>query len=154
MKKKLFFLLDVDGVMTTGQFIYSQKGKVLKIFGPHDADGLKMIRSNIKIEFLTADKRGFEISKKRITDDMGFKLHLVSEKERIRFIEKNYGFKNVIYMGDGIFDAEILKKAKYGIAPRNARTEAKNNSDFVTKSKSAEGAVLDACINIKRKFFK
>ena len=30
--KKLFFLLDVDGVMTTGQFIYSQKGKVLKIF--------------------------------------------------------------------------------------------------------------------------
>ncbi len=154
MKKKLFFLLDVDGVMTTGQFIYSQKGKVLKIFGPHDADGLKMIINDLKIEFLTADKRGFPISKKRITDDMGFKLHLVSEEERIGFIEKNYGLKNVIYMGDGIFDAKILKKAKYGIAPRNARTEAKKNSDFVTKSNSAEGAVLDACINIKRKFFK
>ena len=49
--------------MTTGQFIYSQR-KVLKIFGPHDADGLKMIRSNIKIEFLTADKRGFEFQKR------------------------------------------------------------------------------------------
>ena len=78
---------------------------------------------------------------------MGFKLHLVYEKELD--LEKIMALK-MLYMGDGIFDAEILKKAKYGIAPRNARTEAKNNSDFVTKSKSAEGAVLDACINIKK----
>ena len=27
------FILDVDGVMTTGNFIYSEKGKVMKIFG-------------------------------------------------------------------------------------------------------------------------
>jgi hydroxymethylpyrimidine pyrophosphatase-like HAD family hydrolase len=57
-------------------------------------------------------------------------------------------------MGDGIFDAEILKKAKYGIAPRNARHEAKKNANYVTKNNSAEGAVLDACLNIKNKFLK
>ena len=154
MKKKLIFLLDVDGVMTTGQFFYTSKGKIAKVFGPHDSDGLKIIKKNIKIEFLTADKRGFSISKKRITDDMGYKIHLVSEEKRLKFIEKNYGLNNVIYMGDGIFDAEILKKAKYGIAPRNARHEAKKNANYVTKNNSAEGAVLDACLNIKNKFLK
>jgi 3-deoxy-D-manno-octulosonate 8-phosphate phosphatase (KDO 8-P phosphatase) len=152
MKKKLVFLLDVDGVMTTGQFFYTSKGKVAKVFGPHDSDGLKIIKNDIRIEFLTADHRGFLISKKRISEDLGFKIHLVTEEKRLNFIEKNYGLKNVIYMGDGIFDSEILKKVKYGIAPRNARPEAKKNSNFVTKNNSAEGAVLDACLNIKKKF--
>jgi len=150
--KKLIFLIDVDGVMTTGQFIYSKLGKIAKIFGPHDSDGLKLLKNKIDIEFITADYRGFLISKKRISEDLGFKIHLVSEEKRLNFIEKKYGLKNVIYMGDGIFDSEILKKVKYGIAPRNARPEAKKNSNFVTKNNSAEGAVLDACLNIKKKF--
>ena len=38
--KNLIFLLDVDGVMTTGQFLYSKDGKDYKVFGPHDSDGL------------------------------------------------------------------------------------------------------------------
>ncbi len=154
MKKKLFFLLDVDGVMTTGQFIYSQKGKVFKIFGPHDSDGLKLIKNLINIEFLTADRRGFVISKKRISHDLGFKIHLVDEKKRMEFIKKKYGFRNTIYMGDGIFDSYILKKVKYGIAPKNARTEAKKNANFVTRNKSGEGAVLDASLHILKKFLK
>lgn len=153
-KKKLFFLIDVDGVMTTGQFIYSQKGKVFKIFGPHDSDGLKLLKNIINIEFLTADKRGFAISKKRISDDLGFKINLVDEKNRMEFIQKKYGFKNTIYMGDGIFDSYIFKKVKYGIAPKNARIEAKRNADFVTQSNSGEGAVLDASLHLMKKFLK
>ena len=39
MKPK-YFILDVDGVMTTGQFMYSKNGKIFKVFGPHDSDGL------------------------------------------------------------------------------------------------------------------
>lgn len=154
MKKKLFFLLDVDGVMTTGQFIYSQKGKIFKIFGPHDSDGLKLLKNIINIEFLTADKRGFAISKKRISDDLGFKINLVDEKNRMEFIKKKYGLKNTIYMGDGIFDSYIFKKVKYAIAPKNARIEAKRNADFVTQSNSGEGAVLDASLHLMKKFLK
>ena len=152
--KKLIFLIDVDGVMTTGQFIYSKLGKISKIFGPHDSDGLRLLKNKIKIEFITADKRGFKISKKRIVFDLGFKLHLVDEMKRMEFIKKKYGLKNTIYMGDGIFDAHIFKKTKYGIAPKNARIEAKKNADFVTQSNSGEGAVLDASLHLMKKFLK
>ena len=50
--KKYNFVLDVDGVMTTGQFLYDSKGKAYKIFGPHDADGLKLIRDKVNIYFI------------------------------------------------------------------------------------------------------
>ena len=42
--KNITFVVDVDGVMTTGQFLYSKLGKEYKIFGPHDNDGLKMLK--------------------------------------------------------------------------------------------------------------
>ena len=149
--KRYLFLLDVDGVMTTGQFIYSQAGKVYKVFGPHDSDGLKMLKDKVRIQFITADKRGFPISKKRIVDDMGHELELVSEYDRFDYVKEKYGFENLIYMGDGYFDAGILKESMLGIAPNNARKEAKDAADYVTESNSGEGAVLDACLTIIEK---
>ena len=66
MKKKKFkvFILDVDGVMTTGQFIYTKNGKIAKIFGPDDHDALSLIKEFVEVRFVTGDKKGFEISKK------------------------------------------------------------------------------------------
>lgn len=150
MKKNI--IIDVDGVMTTGQFIYSKNGKLYKIFGPHDTDGLNMLKEKYNISFITADKRGYKITKKRITNDLGYKLELVSAEKRYQFIKKKYGLKNSIYIGDGYYDAKILKDCLFGICPNNARIEAKKSSKFVTKSNSAEGAVLDAAIKILRKY--
>ena len=145
---KLHFLLDVDGVMTTGQFVYSEAGKVFKIFGPHDHDGLKLLKGKLQINFITADKKGFKISKKRISDEMGYEIDLVLEQDRYEYIEKLYGFENLIYMGDGYHDSEILKASMFGIAPKNSRKEARDASDYVTESNSGEGAVMDACLQI------
>ncbi len=149
--KKLTFVLDVDGVMTTGQFLYSEKGKAFKVFGAHDADGLNLIRDKVNIVFISADKRGFKISKKR-TDDMGYPLYSVHESERGEFF-KQFDFSRLIFMGDGIFDAPTIKKCMFGIAPANARIEARQVADYITPSKSAEGAVCDACIRINKLFF-
>lgn len=152
-EKKLNLVIDVDGVMTTGQFLYSKNGKEFKIFGPHDADGLKLIKDKLNIFFVSADKRGFSISKKRIAD-MGYKIELVPEGNRHEWIKNKFGLENTIFIGDGIFDAQIIKDCFFGIAPSNARIEAKNWAKYVTPSKSAEGAVCDACIKINKLFFK
>lgn len=151
---KFNFVLDVDGVMTTGQFLYSSDGKSHKVFGPHDSDGLKFIKDHVNIHFVTADKRGFEISKKRIVEDMGYSLEFVSEKDRYQYFKDKFGFEKTIFMGDGIFDAPILKDCFYSIAPSNARPEAKAVADFITESKSGEGAVCDACLKIHELFLK
>ena len=147
------FILDVDGVMTTGQFLYSEKGKVYKIFGAHDSDGLKLLKNKIKIKFITADRRGFLITKKRIQEDMGYELELVSEESRLDYMKRNFNLNETIFMGDGIHDAPIIKECAFGITSQNARKEAKILADFVTESNSAEGAVCDACIEINKRFF-
>jgi len=151
MKKVV--ISDVDGVLNTGQFLYNESGKCFKVFGPHDADGVKLLKeAGWTVRFISADKRGFEITKKRI-DDMNCELTLVSEKERLDWIESRYPIKDIVYVGDGYYDAQILRKAGCGISPKNARIEARTAANYVTDSKSGEGAFLDAAIIIL-KYYK
>lgn len=154
MKNKFTNLvLDVDGVLTTGQFLYTEKGKFAKVFGPHDNDGIKLLRKYMTISAITADKRGFKISEKRVAIDMKLRLDLVSEGDRLTWLKKNFDLKSTIYMGDGIYDAEIFDHIGYSIAPANAFINARQKADFVTKTKSGEGAVAEACLHIMKKFF-
>jgi len=147
------FIIDVDGVFTDGSYYYSVEGKVLKKFGPHDNDGIKLLRDKIKIQTITADHRGFEITKKRIHTDMNLSVALVSESDRLSWLNKNFLLKNCIYMGDGIHDIEIFKNVGYSIAPNNAFYLVKEKADFVTKTDAGRGAVLEACLHINDKFF-
>ena len=147
-------IFDVDGVLTTGAFLYSIEGKTYKIFGPDDNDGLKLLENYLEIIFVSGDKRGFEISKKRIVDDMHYPLSLVSTFKRIEWIKERYDPQEVIYMGDGIFDHYVMKKVAYSIAPANGDKLAKEYADYVTERKGGERAVAEACLHIMNKFFK
>lgn len=147
------FILDVDGVFNTGQFLYTEDGKFAKVFGPHDNDGIKLIRPYLKLHTISADKRGFPITRKRIADDMKLELNMVSEEDRLPWLKANFNLEKCAYMGDGIFDAKIFDHVGYSIAPHNAFYLAKEKADFVTKTKSGEGAVAEACLHIIDKFF-
>ena len=87
-KKKLKFILDFDGVFTDGKFLYGKNGKMFKVFGPHDSDAIKIIKNYYDTSLISADKNGFEISKKRALD-MGLKISLVSEDERYIYFTPN-----------------------------------------------------------------
>ena len=79
-------------------------------------------------------------------------VELVSEGDRYDFINKKYGLENVIYIGDGLHDAKILKDAYFGIAPIDARIEAKRAAQYITESKAGNGAFLDAALIILKHF--
>ncbi len=147
------FILDVDGVFTDGKFHYTSEGKVFKTFGDADNDALSLLRNILNIEMITGDKRGFQISKKRIETDMGYPINLVSTFERTSWIEKKYNLSETIYMGDGIYDTLVFDRIGYSIAPSNAFFNTKRNASFVTNSKGGEGAVAEACVHILEKLF-
>ena len=147
------FISDVDGVLTTGQFIYTADGKSSKIFGPDDNDGLSLLKEYLQIIFITGDKRGFNISKKRIVEDMNYPLELVSTIKRIDWIKERFNPKEVIYMGDGIFDHYVMNQVGYSIAPSNADALAKKSANYVTKRSGGDRAVAEASLHILEKFF-
>lgn len=148
------FIIDVDGVMTDGRFYYTAEGKYMKAFGPDDHDALLLLKPYINIMMVTGDRKGFEISKKRIQDDMKFPLHLVSTIERVKWMqEAGLDLSKTIYMGDGMFDAAVFARLGYGIAPANAFFTTKKHAHFVTNAIGGQGAVAEACVHILEKFF-
>lgn len=154
--KSTVIISDVDGVLNTGQFLISKNGKEYKIFGAHDNDGYKMLKSlGFHIVFITADKRGYDITYERICNEMHAGLHLVSENDRTQWI-KNYVsdnyYKNYVYIADGISDVPALSDALISIVPKNGRKEAKKVATYVTESNSGEGAFLDAALYIISKY--
>jgi 3-deoxy-D-manno-octulosonate 8-phosphate phosphatase (KDO 8-P phosphatase) len=153
-KKPKNLILDVDGVMTDGTFFYTSEGKVMKQFGSDDHDGLLLLKQHLNIVFVTGDRKGFEITKKRIADDMKFPLELVSTLGRTEWmIGKGLDLSETIYMADGIFDAMAFAKVGYSISPANAFHTTKAKADFVTPSEGGHGAVAEACLHILEKFF-
>ena len=159
MKKKMntkpkVFIIDVDGVMTTGHMLYTENGKTMKVFGPDDHDGLSLLKKKLEIRFITGDKVGFKISKRRIVKDMKFPLDLVSTVKRLEWISEKYSLKDVIYMGDGIFDHYVLKKTGYSISTANGDELAKKTANYITKRNGGDRAVAEACLHILKKFFK
>lgn len=151
MDRKMIVISDVDGCLTDGKFIYTSEGKVAKIFGAHDNDGIKLLRKNgIEVRFISADKRGFEITKKRI-EDMKCEIDFVPENLRTNYIarycaDERYS-NGVVFFGDGLGDLAAAKNNESStflfFAPANARQTVIDYADFVTDNIGGEGAFLD-----------
>lgn len=151
--KPKVFVFDVDGVMTDGKFYYTLDGKIMKKFGPDDNDALSLLDPFMEIRFISGDKNGFPITKKRIGEDMKRPVDLVSTINRIEWIENQYDPKTVIYMGDGIFDTLVFSKVGYSIAPSNADSFLKKQADYVTTREGGDRAVAEAVIHVLETFF-
>ncbi len=156
MKKKSKIknlIIDVDGVMTDGKIYYSDKGKILKCFGPDDNDALSVLKNFINILFVSADKRGFKITKKRIKSDMGFKVYLVSNIKRFEWIKKNFRLDETIYIADGIYDKKVMNRVAYSFAPKNSDIDTYKKARFKLKRNGGDRAVSEACKVILNKFY-
>lgn len=152
MDKKYTFVLDCDGVFTDGTFHYNSEGKCEKVFGPDDADALKLIKDKVNIVICSADHRGFPITKKRI-NDMGFELTQVKSKERLQWIKDNCKDSVVAYMGDSFQDAPIFKGVDIGIATADSSIVAKAYAKYVTQCKGGNRAVAEAVFYLAYTWF-
>lgn len=147
------FLFDVDGVFTDGSFYYSEDGKVLKKFGPHDGDGIKLLRTlGLAVSAISADHRGFEITRARM-NDMKIDVELVSEVNRFNYVRNNFDTGALAFMGDGNFDAAVMSICGYSVAPANATRAAKRTAALVTSAKGGDGAVAEACFAVAKRFY-
>lgn len=153
MDKKIVFVMDIDGVLTDGTFLYDETGKKYKRFGPDDSDALKMIKEEVEIVFCSADHRGFPISEKRV-NDMGWPLNLVKTKARLAWIDEHYPKDEWtrIYMGDSFVDVPIMLGVDYAICPSDSHDLAIKHSNYVCRFGGGRRAVADAVFHIMHKF--
>ena len=133
---------------------YNKDGKYLKCFGCDDWDLLKELASVIKVNVITADKRGFDIAKKRVQDEMKLQLDLVSGKlkDRWTWIKEKYPLETIIFMGDGWSDYYCLREADFGITVIDALEHVKKSADLVIQRRGGDRAVAEAILYIIDKY--
>ena len=135
-------ITDVDGILTDGKIYYSSKGKILKKFGPHDSDGIKFFKQfGVKVAAVTADKRGFDISKRRM-DDMNIPLFHVPESNRVEGVLKVADGCPFAFIGDGYHDIKVFNSAEIGYTTLNSLDIVRNAADVVLKTNGSEGALM------------
>jgi 3-deoxy-D-manno-octulosonate 8-phosphate phosphatase (KDO 8-P phosphatase) len=135
------FVFDVDGVLTDGCFYYSAAGKVMKRFGPHDSEAAAILATRFEIRFISADRRGFEITKKRISD-MGFDVELVKAEERVSFINAiKDSERRVLFVADSPTDVPALRTADLSACPRNVFPVVSSSVDLVLDADCGKGVI-------------
>ena len=91
---------------------------------------------------------------KRIEDNIGYRLNLVSTFQRKESIEKKFKLEETIYMGDRIYDILVFDSIGLRIAPANTFFNTKSKVNCVTNARGGEGTVAEACVYLFQKILK
>ncbi|PID78302.1 MAG: hypothetical protein CSA18_02140 [Deltaproteobacteria bacterium] len=147
-KKTRLLLLDVDGILTSGDITYSQNGDELKSFSVRDGLGINLlVKSGIPVSVVTA--RQSAIVEKRCRELNISPVYQNIKKKIIAFEKIKEQFKikasEICYMGDDLIDIPILKKCGIPVTVPDACEEAKKECLYITKKNAGKGAVREVC---------
>jgi len=155
-------ILDIDGVLTDGTKSYDSEGKVShKRFNDKDFTAIKRLKSSgVSVCFLSGDKNvNEEIANKRGID-FYFSRSADGSLDKSSFLPllyDKYGANKdtTVYVGDDLFDLDIILKVKYSYCPSDAiydiKLWCKASCNGVLERKGGEGVVSDLYEDLVRK---
>ena len=122
-------ILDVDGVLTDGRKYYDKTGMpCLKTYCDKDFTAIKRLKgAGVKVCFLSGD----DFINKEMAKNRNIDFYSARGKDKADFVslfETRYNSKRseMLYIGDDLFDASIMKKVKYSFCPSDACLDIKN----------------------------
>ena len=138
------FIFDVDGCLTDGKKIYDKDANCCyKSFCDKDWTVLKRLQSlDIKIHAITGDPWNENILKAR---NINHSITRSEKKENLLpyLIDKyKVTTKNICYIGDDIFDRELLLKVKYSFCPNDA-IDFRSKKILRLNSKGGENVLVE-----------
>jgi len=146
-----YLVLDVDGVFTNGQVLYSADGELAKAFDMRDGMGLEILRQHqVEVIVLTAENSelvGQRMKKLQIENTF------LGVKDKYAFLQyfvktRNTNFASLAYIGDDINDLANICSVGWSFTPANTTEIVKQNADYLLTKASAEGAIREACEKI------
>ncbi len=143
-------VLDVDGVLTSGQVFFGPDGKEsMKGFDIQDGFGIKLLQS-VGIECAVITGRHSKMVLGRC-DELGITnvfTGVQDKKSALLELQQRVAFNPAIdlaVMGDDWPDLPIMQLAGLRIAPAQAHEAVRQAAHYVTQAKGGFGAVREAC---------
>jgi 3-deoxy-D-manno-octulosonate 8-phosphate phosphatase (KDO 8-P phosphatase) len=154
--EKIHIISDCDGIMTSANITYTDKGKRQKHFSVNDSLAVEFLQEHLgqwfDIVVLTGDKGpGLEVTKQRLEQ---INLSFVSCKNvnKYGYIKANYDISKVVYIGDDIFDYAIFKECAFGATVCNAPTIVTKYADYVSPFEGGKNAFTDILFAILEQY--
>ena len=145
----MLLILDVDGVLTDGKKYYDNTGRgVYKTFCDRDFTAIKKFKAaGWRVVFLSGDRNVNEsvANNRNIPfycnrDESG----MIDKAEFIKIFEERYYIDRdrMFYVGDDIFDINIMKNVGYKFCPADAASEVKEVA-HVLKSEGGNNVISE-----------
>ncbi len=141
---------DVDGVLTDGRMILSERGDELKAF--HARDGMAVAlarRAGLRTAFVTGETS--PLAKTR-GDKLGVDADVLGARRKGQTLDElcaQFGVsaRAVAYVGDDLLDVPALQRAGLAIAVADAAPEVRAVAHVVTRGRGGTG-VLRECVEL------
>ena len=151
LKRIQLLLLDVDGVLTTGDIIYTEHDKETKIFSVKDGLGLRLLmKAGVTVGIITG--RRSKALRQRCTD-LGIELLFEGIADKVACLEgllaqTGIGVDATAFVGDDLPDLPVMNQVALGIAVADASESVRSAADMVTEAGGGRGAVREVCESI------
>jgi len=141
-------ILDIDGVLTDGKKYYSASGVELKQFNDKDFTAIKrFIAAGVKVIFLSGDENiNKQMAQNRnIPFYFARKNKLLSKAAFIAEFEAEFDIKknDMAYVGDDLFDLDIIQELKLTFCPLDAINDIKENCLHILNKNGGDGVIAD-----------
>jgi 3-deoxy-D-manno-octulosonate 8-phosphate phosphatase (KDO 8-P phosphatase) len=141
-------ILDVDGVLTDGKIVYTDRGEEAKAFDVKDGHGLKLLmRAGIPVALITGrsspavEHRARDLGITRVYQK---EINKIEAYEELRRAE-NLRDEEICVVGDDLPDLPILRICGFSVAVADSAEEVKREVDYVTNKEAGKGAVREVC---------
>lgn len=140
------FIFDIDGVLTDGSVTIMPDGEQVRVMNIKDGFALQYaVKKGYKIGIISGGK--FEGVRKRLNGLGIYDVYLGAELKKDAFDEfiltYNIDPASVLYMGDDLPDHEVMTRCGVATCPKDAASEIKSISVYVSDKKGGEGCVRD-----------
>ncbi len=148
LKKIKLLLLDVDGVLTTGEIVYTDAGEQIKSFDVKDGVGIRMLRAaGIEVGIITGRKS--EALRHRCRN-LNIELLFDGVRDKVAVMEAlaartGTDPEAMGFVGDDLPDLAVMRRAGLAVAVADAHPLIRETAHMTTRACGGRGAVRETC---------
>lgn len=139
-------ILDVDGVLTSGQLFMASDGDIIKAFNTLDGHGVKMLQeSGVQTAIITA-RNDNAVHYRAEQLGITHYLHGQHDKKKAYFEllqQADVAQNQCAMVGDDVIDLPILSRCGFPVAVANAHEFVQQHAVWVTQKNGGFGAVRE-----------
>jgi 3-deoxy-D-manno-octulosonate 8-phosphate phosphatase (KDO 8-P phosphatase) len=146
LKSVELLLLDVDGVLTGGEIIYTDHGEQIKQFNVKDGVGIRMLKkAGIEVGIITGRSAA---ALRHRCENLGIDMVFNGVRDKVKVLEQiikqnQVALTAIGFVGDDLPDLAILKRVGLAVAVADAHELIRQTAHIITTAPGGRGAVRE-----------